>query len=355
MHPRLFALGELGWDPAWETLRSVDQFADLEPARVASQHRGGYVLYGEDGEQAATISGRLRHEARGVGELPAVGDWVLSRDGVIQAVLPRRTSFSRKAVLAWEEQVAAANADVVFVVAALGGTPNLRSLERYLTVAYESGAEPAVILTKADLCPDVDAALTAVREIAPATPVHAISVPAGVGLEVFETYCRPGRTIVFLGPSGVGKTTLLNALEGGDRPTAAIREDGRGRHTTTHRELVVIDGRGMVLDTPGMRELQLWDADAGLAAVFSDIEALARACRFADCSHDGEPGCAVRVAMETGTLSADRYASYRKLEREEAFITNKRDALARSEEKRRWKIFARGVRRTGGRGLDQKD
>ena len=352
MHSRLIALG---WDPAWEALRSISLFADLEPARVALQHRGSYVLFGETAEQTATISGRLRHEARGVGDLPAVGDWVLARDGVIQAVLPRRTAFSRKAVLAFEEQVAAANADVVFVVAALGASPNLRSLERYLTVAYESGAEPAVILTKADLCPDVAGALAAVREIAPETPVHAVSVPAGQGLEVFDAYCRPGRTVVFLGPSGVGKTTLLNALEGGDRPTAAIREDGRGRHTTTHRELVVIEGRGMVLDTPGMRELQLWDADAGLSAVFSDIEALARTCRFGNCSHEAEPGCAVRSAMDAGALSADRYASYRKLEREEAHTRQKRDALARSEEKRQHRIFARRQRRAGGHGLDQKD
>ena len=352
MQSRLIALG---WDPAWEALRSINAFADLEPARVALQHRGSYVLYGETGEQTATISGRLRHEARGVGELPAVGDWVLARDAVIQAVLPRRTAFSRKAVLAFEEQVAAANADTVFVVAALGASPNLRSLERYLTVAYESRAKPVVILTKADLCPDVDGALAAVREISPATPVHAISVPAGVGLEIFDAYCRPGRTVVLLGPSGAGKTTLLNALEGGDRPTAAIREDGRGRHTTTHRELVIIEGRGMVLDTPGMRELQLWDADAGLSAAFSDIETLARTCRFGDCSHDGEPGCAIRSAIETGGLSADRYASYRKLEREEAQITKKRDALARSEEKRQHKIFARNLRQAGWRGSDQRD
>lgn len=352
MDARLIALG---WDPAWEALRSINAFSDLEPARVALQHRGGYLLYGQAGEQAATISGRMRHEARGVGELPAVGDWVLVRDGIIQAVLPRRTSFSRKAVLAFEEQVAAANADVVFVVASLSGPPNLRSLERYLTVAYESGAEPAVILTKADLCADVDGAAAAVREIALATPVHAVSVPASLGLAVFDGYCRPGRTVVFLGPSGVGKTTLLNALEGGERPTAAIRDDGRGRHTTTHRELVIVAGRGMILDTPGMRELQLWDADGGLAAVFGDIERLAGTCRFGNCSHEAEPGCAVRGAIEGGSLSADRYASYRKLQREEAHITTKRDALARSEERRRHRIFARSVRRAGGRGLDQKD
>ena len=352
MHPQLIALG---WDPAWEAVRSTTEFADLAPARVALQHRGGYVLYGADGEQAATISGRLRHAARGGGDLPAVGDWVLASDGVIQAVLARRTSFSRKAVLAWQEQVAAANADIVFVVAALDDAPNLRSLERYLTVAYESGAEPAVILTKADLCPDVEGALATVRDIATTTPVHAVSVPAGQGLEIFDTYCRPGRTVVFLGPSGVGKTTLLNALEGGDRPTAAIREDGRGRHTTTHRELVLIEGRGMVLDTPGMRELQLWDAEAGLSAVFGDIEALAQTCRFADCSHAAEPGCAVRAALDAGDLAADRYASYRKLEREEAHVSQKRDALARSEQKRQRRIFARNVRQAGGHGLDQRD
>jgi len=224
-------------------------------------------------------------------------------------------------------------------------------------IAFDSGAVPEILedgLT-GFVVSNVDDAVAAVRAVAPATPVHAVSVPAGIGLAVFDTYCRPGRTVVFLGPSGVGKTTLLNALEGGDRPTAAIRDDGRGRHTTTHRELVIVEGRGLVLDTPGMRELQLWDANTGLAAVFSDIEALARACRFTNCSHEAEPDCAVRAAIGTGALSAERYASYRKLEREEAHITMKRDALARSEERRQHRIFARSVRRAGGHGLDQKD
>jgi ribosome biogenesis GTPase len=173
-----------------------------------------------------------------------------------------------------------------------------------------------------------------------------------MGLELLDRYCRPGRTAVFLGPSGVGKTTLLNALTGVERATAEVREDGRGRHTTTHRELVIVAGRGLVIDTPGMRELQLWDADAGLSAVFADVELTARECRFADCAHEAEPGCAIRAALDAGRLDRDRYDGYRKLEREEAFISKKRDAAARSEDKRQRKIFARSVRRAGWRGRD---
>jgi ribosome biogenesis GTPase len=351
MHPSLAALG---WDPRWEAVRSASTpLDDLAPSRVAMQHRGGYVLHGTEGEIAAVVSGRFRHETRAPADFPAVGDWVLAKDGVIHAVLPRRTAFSRKAAdsLA-EEQVAAANVDVVFVVEALGADPNIRRIERYLTVAYESGAVPVVLLSKSDLCEDVDAALASVGEVAPGTPVHALSAHTGHGVEVFDAYCGPGRTVVFLGPSGVGKTTLLNALAGEDRPTAAVLADGRGQHTTTHRELVLVSGRGIVIDTPGMRELQLWDSDGGLSSVFPDIDAIAARCRFGDCAHVGEPGCAIRAAIDDGTLAEARYASYRKLEREEAFVTKKRDALALSEEKRRRKIFARSVRRTGWRGQE---
>ncbi|HLZ48736.1 MAG TPA: ribosome small subunit-dependent GTPase A, partial [Candidatus Limnocylindria bacterium] len=291
------SLDALGWDPTWDAVRATFAFPDCAPARVAVQHRGGYILYAPE-ETAAAVSGRLRHEARDAADFPAVGDWVLARDGVIHAVLPRRSAFARKAVLdALEPQIAAANVDVVFVVESLEGGANLRRIERYLTVAYESGARPVVLLSKADLCPDVAAALRSAGEIAPGTPVGALSARTGEGLEVFDRYCGPGRTAVFLGPSGVGKTTLLNALSGQERPTAAVLADGRGRHTTTHRELVLVPRRGLVIDTPGMRELQLWDADGGLGAVFADIEALARGCRFDDCAHASEPGCAVRAAI----------------------------------------------------------
>jgi ribosome biogenesis GTPase len=350
MHPRLAALG---WDPAWEVARVACALPDLEPARVATQHRGGYVLFTAEGEGTAVVSGRFRHETRAPSDFPVVGDWVLARDGVIHAVLPRRTAFSRKTNLGIvEAQVAAANADVVFVVAALDTEPNLRRIERYLTVAYESGAEPVVLLSKADLCPDVPTALAVVSGTAPGTAVHAISARDGTADEVLARYCRPARTTVFLGPSGVGKTTLLNLLTGTERATASVLADGRGRHTTTHRELVLVEGRGIVIDTPGMRELQLWDAESGLAAVFADIEALARECRFADCAHTAEPGCAIRGALETGRLDRDRYAGYQKLEREEAHIAKQRDVRALADEKRERKIFARRIRRAGWRGKD---
>ncbi len=350
MHPRLAALG---WDSAWEAARVACAQADAAPARVATQHRGGYVLFTEAGEVPGLVSGRFRHETRAPSDFPVVGDWVLARDGVIHAVLPRRTAFSRKTNLGIvEAQVAAANADVVFVVAGLDVEPNLRRIERYLTVAYESGAEPVVLLSKADLCPDVPSALQAVSGSASGTAVHAISARDGTASEVLAAYCRPTRTTVFLGPSGVGKTTLLNLLTGTPRATADVGDDGRGRHTTTRRELVLVDGRGIVIDTPGMRELQLWDAESGLAAVFSDIEALTRECRFADCAHAAEPGCAIRAALETGRLDPDRYAGYRKLEREEAHIAKQRDARALADEKRERKIFARSIRRAGWRGRD---
>lgn len=346
-------LSVFGWDPAWDTVRLADPHTDCEPARVAVQHRGAYVLYTTDGDRTAAVSGRLRHEATSPADFPAVGDWVLTRDDVIHVVLPRRTAFSRKIALGVvEEQVVAANIDVAFVVASLGAEPNLRRLERFLTVAYESGAQPVVLLNKADLCPDVPGAVAAVESIAPGTTVQALSALTGAGLEIFDRHCAPGRTAAFLGPSGVGKTTLLNALTGAGRPTAAVLEDGRGRHTTTHRELVLVPGRGLVLDTPGMRELQLWEADAGLAAMFGDIEALAGQCRFADCAHHGEPGCAIQSALGDGSLSADRYASFRKLEREEVHTAHQKDARALSEAKRLQRAFARR-RRIGGRGLDE--
>ena len=311
------------------------------------QHRGGYVLYDAAGETAAVVSGKLRHDSIYLSQLPAVGDWVLARDGVIQAVLPRRTAFSRKIALGQvEQQIVGANIDGVFVVEAIDRELNARRLERYISVAYESGAEPAVLLNKRDLSADVAGAVAQAEAIALGTPVHALSARTGEGLEAVAARCRPGRTVVFIGPSGVGKTSLLNVLTGEPRPTAAVLEDGRGRHATTRRELVLVPERGIVLDTPGMRELQLWDASAGLDAVFADVAQLAGRCRFHDCGHNGEPGCAIQGAIDGGTLAADRFASYQKLEREEAHTLRKRDKRAIAEMRKKWRAIMK-ARRAG--------
>jgi ribosome biogenesis GTPase / thiamine phosphate phosphatase len=266
---------------------------------------------------------------------------------LIHAVLPRRTKFSRKAAGAeTEEQVVAANIDVVFVVSALAGDLNARRLERYLALGWESGAEPAVVLTKADLCDDVAAALAEVEAIAIGVAVHAVSNVTGNGLDELSTYFAPGRTIAVLGSSGVGKSTLINRLAGRDlQAVAEVRADGRGRHTTTRRELVPLPGGGLVLDTPGMRELALWDASGGVEGVFEDVGVLAARCRFPDCAHETEPGCAVRAALEDGSLDAERLAGYRKLEGELRHLELKIDKRARSEERKKWRRFARSRRK----------
>ena len=346
-------LETLGWDEDWAELFVPHRREKLIPGRVAVQHRGARDVLTEEGELRADIAGRLVHEAAGSAELPVVGDWVAvatrpgERTGRIQAVLPRRTRFSRKtAWTATEEQVLAANLDVVFIVSSLNEDLNLRRLERYLTLAWESGAAPVVLLTKADLHPAPGAAVAEVGRIAFGVPVHALSARSGEGLDAVRDVLGPGVTAALLGSSGVGKSTLVNALAGEELlATQAIREDGRGRHTTTRRELVVLPGGGLVIDTPGLRELQLWEADEGLEEAFEDVAELAAGCRFADCAHETEPGCAIRAALAEGRLERERWESYVKLQRELEHLEQRLDKRAQAEARRRWRAISLEQRR----------
>jgi ribosome biogenesis GTPase len=336
----------LGWTPGRETEFEPHRAEGLVPARVAVEHRSAYVVYGEDGELRAELAGRLRHE-----EIwPAVGDWVAVRPpGTIAAVLPRRTVFSRKEPwLAVKEQVLAANADTVFVTTALTSTDfKPRRLERYLATAWESGAEPAIVLTKPDLCRNLEGALLEVEAIAFGVAVHTVNGLTGEGVEALRAYLRGNRTVALLGSSGVGKSTIVNHLAGTEAmPTAEIGDDGRGRHTTRHRELLPLPGGGLVLDTPGLRELQLWDVSQGLKQTFEDVAGFAADCRFSDCAHEREPGCAVREALRSGALPRERFDSWRKLQRELARLERRLDARARSEHGQQIRKQARRRRRT---------
>jgi ribosome biogenesis GTPase / thiamine phosphate phosphatase len=341
-----YDLQRLGWSPFFAEPFQQYEAEGLVPGRVAVQERGSYLVYTEEGERWAEVTGRLRHDAASAAEFPAVGDWVALSDR-IHAVLPRRTKFSRKvAFLKTEEQILAANVDVVFLVMALTERDfNPRRLERYLATAWESGAVPVVVLSKADLCDDVPDHLAAAEDVAFGVPVHVTSAVTGHGLDQLRAHFTRDRTAALLGSSGVGKSTLINAFLDDERlKTNELRADGRGRHTTTHRELVPLPDGGLLLDTPGLRELQLWTADSGLDETFTDVSDLAAQCRFNDCSHDGEPGCAVRAALADGSLDRERLASYEKLQRELHRLEVRLDKRLLSEERKKRRAFARSIR-----------
>lgn len=347
-------LAELGWDD--------DRIREFEPWAGKDDHQPGRVLIGfnylyrvaiEDGDVDAVLSGRLKHRAERQGELAAVGDWVVLRKraqedrGAIVAVLSRRSRFSRRtAGNVTDEQVVAANIDVIFIVMSLDDDYSIRRLERYLLMARESGAAPVVLLTKPDLCPDLPAYLADVVAAAGEAPVHVLSPKLNQGLEQVSPYVMAGRTAALLGSSGVGKSTIINRLIGSDvRKTREVREaDSKGRHTTTHRELVVLPSGGLVIDTPGMRELQLWDASESVRDTFDDIEALAADCHFTDCRHRDEPRCAVKAAVDDGRIPADRLDSYLTLQDELAFLARQQDERAQIEEKRRAKIMGKALK-----------
>lgn len=358
-----FSLEELGWDGAFEEEFRKADIPDAVPARVTAQHRDLYIVRGGRGESRATVAGSLYYRVGNDAVYPVVGDWVAfspqpdEGSGVIRAVLTRRSSFSRQSPGGRQrlgggltrQQVVSANIDTVFLVSGLDGGRSLnpRRMERYLTLAWNSGAQPVVVLNKADLCPDIKAAVGEAEEISPGVPVHAVSATEKTGLEALRGYLTRGTTGALLGQSGVGKSAIINALLGAERlRVGEIRSsDHEGRHTTTHRELVLLPGGGAVIDTPGMREIQLRGDEEGLRDAFNDIEQLARGCRFSDCSHGQEPGCAVREAVESGALDKARFSSYKRLQRELRHQAAREDYSAGQEEKLRWKNISKLAKR----------
>jgi ribosome biogenesis GTPase / thiamine phosphate phosphatase len=344
---------ELGWNSYFAAMWQKYANSALLAARVVGQQRGLWRVAGDFPECWAAVSGKLRAEVEGGGAWPALGDWVAAEiasgdeRAVIQGVLPRRSQFVRKvAGKRVEEQVIATNVDTALVMMALDGDFNPRRLERYLAQCWESGAKPVVVLNKADACGGAQARVEEVERISMGAQVILLSALSGQGTSELEAFLVAGQTLVLLGSSGVGKSTLLNRLLGRERQAVrAVREkDSRGRHTTTARELFALPGGALVIDTPGLRELQLWDAVEGVAQAFADIEELAGRCRFQNCGHSSEPGCAVRAAIAAGELDTARLENLRKLQREEEFLRRKIDPGAQHTEKERVKKLMRGVR-----------
>jgi ribosome biogenesis GTPase len=347
----LRGLAQYGWNERLAESFAEHAIAGRVPARVVLEHTHIYRIVTEEGESLARVSGRLRHRAEGRPDFPAVGDWVVVEpvpegEARIHAVLPRFSRFSRRAAGdVTEEQVVAANIETVFLVGGLDADFNPRRIERYLVMAWESGAMPVVVLNKADLVPDPEPLVEEVRGVATGVDVFAVSAKAPESLAVLRAYLQPGRTAALLGSSGVGKSTIVNSLVGFDLlRTRDVRvTDSRGRHTSTARQLVLLEGGGVMIDTPGMRELQLWDSGESLAETFADILALAADCRFRDCRHESEPGCGVRDAVARGELSAVRLESYHKLVAERDHHSRQLDERAALEEKRRSKTMTRAL------------
>jgi ribosome biogenesis GTPase / thiamine phosphate phosphatase len=345
------SLSSLGWNDFFATSFQPYSSAGLVPARIALEHKHAFLLLSAHGELTAECTGKLLHLAANRSELPAVGDWVAARlrpgeaRADIHAVLPRRSKFSRSAAGdAATEQIVATNVDTVLLVTALDQNFNLRRIERYLAVAWESGAQPVVVLNKADLHPDPAAARASVEAVAPGTPVIALSAARDEAVDALAPWLAPGCTLALLGSSGVGKSTLINRLLGTNRQLTGATSDavGKGRHTTTHRELILAPSGALLIDTPGMRELQLWEIDdAALDTAFSDIAALAARCRYRDCSHSTEPGCAIRAALQDDSLPSDRWESYGKLQREQAYAARKNDPQLARATRQHWKRINR--------------
>ncbi len=339
-------LTDLGWASFFDKNFEPFQLQGFSPMRIIRENRGKYVALNVQGEFNCEISGKFRFETESKGEFPAVGDWAAAtihpdeKEATIHALLPRKSVFSRKvAGQITDEQVVAADMDTVFIVTGLDLNFNLRRIERYLSMTWESGAIPVILLNKSDICDETELRRSEVDEIAFGIDVYSLSATNNTGMDFFKKFLFPGQTVAFLGSSGVGKSTIINSLLGTERLKVNEVSDvgSRGRHTTTFRELIVLPDGGMVIDTPGMRELQVWGDEDGLKQVFDDIDDLALDCRFKDCSHESEPGCAVQEAISNGSLELKRFESYLKLKKEYAYLTDRQTMKASAVEKARWK------------------
>ena len=342
-----------GWNKYFEAFWCGGDWKNAVPARVVAQQRKFWRVAGDFSECWAEASGKLRLAADEGADWPAVGDWVAvelhgaDTTAVIREVLPRRSQFVRKSAgKTIEEQVIAANVDTALLVSALDGDFNPRRVERYLAQCWESGARPVIVLNKADACEEARGKAAEMERVAVGTGVCVVSARTGQGFGELEEFLRPGETLVLLGSSGVGKSTIASRLLGQTvHEVQPVREsDSRGRHTTTTRELFVLPGGALLMDTPGLRKMQLWDAEHGVAQAFADIDLLAAQCRFGDCRHEGEPGCAVLAALSAGTLDPARVENRGKLLREQEFLRRKIDPEARQEQKEQWKQIHRAAR-----------
>ncbi len=321
--------------------------------RVALEQKNTYLLYTEFGELSAEVTGKMRYQAERRIDFPAVGDWVVvsiigdEERANIHEILPRKSKFSRKTVGAQtDEQIIATNIDTVFLVSGLDRDFNLRRIERYLILVWESGANPVIILNKADLCDEVEQRKAEVEAIAPGVPIISLSAIENQGLDALTPYLGTGQTVALIGSSGVGKSTITNQLAKKDiQAVQTVRKgDNRGRHTTTHRELIILPSGGLLMDTPGMREIQMWNGSEGFQETFTDINTLATECRFRNCQHESEPGCAVQQALLDGTLDKQRFRNYRKLQQELEYNHRKQDQKASLAEKEKWKKIHKALR-----------